>query len=96
LRGYVDQSGPTICTGWAQDVENPETPVCLDIIIGGAQVARVLANLYRADLRQAGLGSGCHAFRATLPAGITGRLEIRRADDGAELSWTETARMLAA
>ncbi len=96
LRGYVDQPGPTICTGWAQDVENPETPVCLDILVDGAQFAHVLANLYRADLRQAGLGSGCHAFRAPLPAGITGRLEIRRAADGAEIPWTETARAQAA
>jgi hypothetical protein len=91
LRGYVDEPGPAICTGWAQDVENPETPVCLDIMIDGAQVARVLANLYRADLRQAGIGSGCHAFRAVLPAGDTGRLEVHRAADGAELPWTEAA-----
>ncbi len=88
LRGYVDEPGPSVCTGWAQDVENPETPVCLNIMVDGAPVARVLANLYRADLRQAGLGSGCHAFRATLPCGLTGRLEIRRAADGAQLRWT--------
>jgi hypothetical protein len=91
LRGYVDQPGPTICAGWAQDIENPETPVCLDILVDGALVTRVLANLYRADLRQAALGSGCHAFRATLPPALTGPLEIRRAEDGAELPWTEAA-----
>jgi hypothetical protein len=91
MRGYVDQPGPIFCTGWAQDLENPETPVCLDIMADGTHIATVLANFYRADLRQAGLGSGCHAFRAALPAGLTGRLEIRRAADGAELPWTETA-----
>jgi hypothetical protein len=47
-------------------------------------------------LRQAGIGSGCHAFRATLPAGTTGRLEVRRAADGAELSWTDAALAQAA
>jgi len=61
-----------------------------------ARVARILANLYRADLRDAGLGTGCHGFRALLPAGLTGRLKIRRASDGAELPWTETAEVLAA
>jgi hypothetical protein len=96
LRGYVDEAGPTICSGWAQDMENPETPVCLDIFIDGTRVARALANLYRADLRDAGLGTGCHAFRAPLPAGPTGQLKIRRASDGAELPWTETALTLAA
>jgi hypothetical protein len=47
-------------------------------------------------LRDAGIGSGCHAFRAALPAGLTGRLEIRRAADGAELPWTEAALAQAA
>jgi hypothetical protein len=96
LRGYVDEPGPAICSGWAQDMENPEAPVCLDILVDGARVARVLANFYRPDLRQAGLGSGCHAFRATLPAGATGRLEVRRAADSAELSWTDAALAQAA
>jgi hypothetical protein len=96
LRGYVDEPGPTICSGWAQDSENPETPVCLDIMLNGARVARLLANLYRADLRQAGLGSGCHAFRAVLPAGLSGPVEVRRAADGAELAWTDAALALAA
>jgi len=91
LRGYIDEPGPIFCSGWAQDVATPETPVCLEILIDGNRIARVLANLYRADLRQAGLGSGCHAFRATLPSGLTGPLEIRRAVDGAKLSWTEAA-----
>jgi len=101
LRGYVDEPGPIFCSGWAQDVENPETPVCLDILIDGTRVARVLANVYRADLRRAGLGSGCHGFRAMLPAGRSGqgrsgqgrsaRVEIRRAKDGAELPWTAAA-----
>jgi hypothetical protein len=80
-----------ICSGWAQDMENPETPVCLDILADGARVARLLANFYWADLREAGLGSGCHAFRAALPAGPTGRLEVRRTKDGAPLAWTEAA-----
>jgi hypothetical protein len=96
LRGYVDEAGPTICTGWAQDIENPETPVCLDILVDGTRVARVLANSYRADLRDACLGTGCHGFRVALPDGLNGRLEICRASDGAELPWTETAQTLAA
>jgi hypothetical protein len=96
LRGYVDEAGPTICTGWAQDIENPETPVCLDILVDGTRVARALANLYRADLRDACLGTGCHGFRVALPDGLNGRLEICRASDGDELPWTETAPTLAA
>jgi hypothetical protein len=44
----------------------------------------------RADLRQAGLGTGYHAFRATLPFGFTGPLEIRRAADEAEFPLDES------
>jgi type VI protein secretion system component Hcp len=96
LRGYVDVPGPDVCSGWAQDLENPETPVRLDIMIDGTRVARVLANCYRADLRHAGVGSGCHAFRAALPAGCAGQVQVRRATDAAELRWTDEALALAA
>jgi hypothetical protein len=91
LRGFVDQVGEGVCTGWAQDLANPEVPVCLDVFVDGIRVARVLANHYRADLRDAGMGSGCHGFRALLPAGVEGRLDVRRAGDGCALSLTEAA-----
>ncbi len=35
----------------------------------GLRIGRVLANRYRADLRSAERGSGCHAFRFPLPPG---------------------------
>jgi len=96
LRGFVDQLGPAHCTGWAQDTVTPEVPVSLDICAGGRRVARVLANFYRADLREAGLGSGCHGFEAALPSGVTGPLEIRRSQDGVALALTEAALARAA
>jgi hypothetical protein len=96
LRGYVDQAGPNICAGWAQDIAAPEAPVCLDITADGRAIGRVLANLYRADLYEAGLGSGCHGFSFVLPPGTTGRIDAVRAADRAVLAWTETAAALAA
>ncbi len=62
LRGYVDDIGPRCIEGWAQDVDAPEAPVCLDIYAGGKLLGQALANLYREDLAAAGLGSGRHAF----------------------------------
>jgi autotransporter passenger strand-loop-strand repeat protein len=91
LRGFVDRAGPDGVSGWAQDSAAPEAPVALDIYCDGAHAARVLANAYRADLREAGLGSGCHAFELTLPDGLTGPVEVRRASDQALLSYTEAA-----
>jgi hypothetical protein len=83
LRGYLDQAGPLVC-GWAQDEAAPEMPVELALVCGGRVVARCLANRFRADLRAAGLGSGCHAFALDLPP-LAGALTIRRVTDGAVL-----------
>lgn len=86
LRGFIDEAGPDDVAGWAQDVLAPETPVPLEIFSGGQRLGQVLANAYRADLRQAGLGSGCHAFTFALPPGVSGALSLRRLGDGAPLT----------
>jgi T5SS/PEP-CTERM-associated repeat protein len=96
LRGYVDQAGPKLCCGWVQDILAPEEPVCLDITADGRTIGRVLANLYRADLYQAGYGSGYHGFEVLLPPGIKGRIDAVRTADRAALAWTETAAARAA
>ena len=89
LRGYVDLAGPEILAGWAQSEETPEEPVCLDVLLDGAYLTTVLANRYRADVRQAGLGSGTHGFELRLPR--SGRIEVRRAADQAVLPLAERA-----
>jgi hypothetical protein len=86
MRGYVDIAGPLVCAGWAQYEDQPEVPVCLDILPDGQRVARVLANHHRADLRAAGYGSGNHGFVANLPLGLTGKIEVRRTSDQAVLA----------
>jgi hypothetical protein len=96
LRGYVDQAGPKIVSGWAQCESDPEAPIRLDILVEGKRVMRLLANRYRADLRDAGLGSGRHSFEALLPAGVSGKVEVRRSSDLSRLELTETALALAA
>jgi hypothetical protein len=91
MRGYLDQAGPEKITGWAQYADRPETPVCLEVRADGRRIARVLANLYRADLRKAGLGSGCHAFEVAMPAGVRGRITVCEAGLGAMLTQAEMA-----
>jgi hypothetical protein len=92
LRGYLDQAGPDKICGWAQDIFALEVPVTLDILIGNRHVATILANRYRADLRKAGLGSGCHGFEYTLPARMTGNVTVCRMQDGAGLMKTGASR----
>jgi hypothetical protein len=54
LRGYVDLVSRDCIAGWAQNVEHPEAPICLDIYAGGELIGRTLANRYREDLEHAG------------------------------------------
>ncbi len=86
LRGHVDGWEGATLRGWAQDPDKPEAPICLEVLVDGVPGPRTLANLFRADLRAAGLGSGCHAFRVELPASAVGRaVEVSRVLDGAVL-----------
>ena len=96
LQGFVDQAGPCTVSGWAQNAAAPEAPVSLDILNNGRRVARVLANLYRADLRKAGLGSGCHGFEVHFPTGLSGQIEVRRTVDQIALNRTTEAMIRAA
>jgi T5SS/PEP-CTERM-associated repeat protein len=96
LRGYVDEVSASRIAGWAQAIDFPEAPVCLDIYAGERLIGQVLANLYREDLQEAGLGSGCHAFEFTVPAGMScvpDVIEVRRSLDGALLDASSSARM---
>ena len=96
LRGNLDECGPVLLHGWAQDMAAPEEPVCLDVLAGGRRIGRVLANEYRADLRAAGLGSGCHAFCFVPGAEVEGVIEVRRSVDQEVLRWTEAVPAKAA
>jgi hypothetical protein len=89
LRGYVDRVSTDLIEGWAQNVDHPEAPVCLDIYAGGRLIGQVLANRYRADLAQAGIGSGHHSFVFAAGLAFTSdAIEVRRSLDGAPLMLT--------
>ena len=95
LRGILDRVTPHIIEGWAQNTDHPETPVCLDIYACGRLIGQVLANRYRADLEQNGLGSGRHSFSFIPPPGLAlnaGTVAARRSLDAAILGVTAQAR----
>ena len=94
LRGFVDLVSARSVEGWAQNVEHPEAPVCLDIYAGGELIGQILANQYREDLKQAGLGSGHHSFEFTQPIGFAHSpqaVEVRRSLDGAVIQLASKA-----
>ena len=89
LRGSVDCAGDRRIAGWAQSVDRPEVPVCLDIYADGRLIGQTLANRYREDLERAGLGSGWHGFAFRPLAGLIfnpATVEVRRSLDGSKLT----------
>jgi hypothetical protein len=91
LRGYVDMVGPRCIAGWAQNVDHPEVPVCVDIYASGVLIGRTLANQYRQHLEFGGSCSGRHGFVFTPPRGLrftSGAIEVRRSLDGTALEFS--------
>jgi O-antigen biosynthesis protein len=95
LRGFVDLVTATSIEGWAQNMDHPEAPVCLDIFAGGRLIGQVLANRYRDGLADFTHSSGRHSFVFTPPAGLVFSLdavEVRRSLDGSVLLLTKRAK----
>src|SRR5579863_4717066 len=89
LRAYIDEAGCNRITGWVWDPQQPQERIALELLDGDTRLAAVRANQFRADLRQAGIGDGRHAFiiplgEGLLP-GIRHVLHLRQVDTGAEL-----------
>ncbi len=87
LRGIVERMSNGIIEGWALDTTRPLDPVELEIV-SSIGVRRVIANAFRDDLRDAGLGTGCHGFRAALGP-LERLIAVRRPVDGATLRWAK-------
>ena len=66
LSGGIDMLDRHGVQGWVQETDDPENPVSLLIRIDGRVTARTLANLYRSDLENAGIGTGRYGFALKL------------------------------
>lgn len=74
LEGTFETANCTVLKGWAWDNASPATRVKVDIYDVTATKTRLIAtltaNLFRADLLNAGKGDGKYGFNYLLPAGI--------------------------
>ena len=102
LRGQLDLVDRSLVRGWAQDARTPTQPVSLLVTLNETLIGRVIANRFRQDLADAGLGTGCHGFELPFGASLsplsTHRIRVTRELDGVELAlspWlVEPATML--
>jgi hypothetical protein len=70
LVGFVESIGSDAVEGWAADSANYEEYVQISVILRGIEIAHVVANRFRPDLKIGGIGSGEHAFQAKLPGNL--------------------------
>jgi O-antigen biosynthesis protein len=56
-----------LVSGWCWDESHPDRAVGLVILVDGEPVGTTVADMFRADLEQAGIGNGHHAFTYLLP-----------------------------
>jgi hypothetical protein len=96
LEGWIDTVSDWRIEGWAIDRDHPELPVLLEVLVGERVIGTALACEERADLVQAGHGTGRVAFtftpRTRLPACTWPEVQVRRASDGAALQMTDACR----
>lgn len=87
-RASVDGLAGANVVGWICDVSSPSHKISVEATLPGGQRASAVANMFRKDLLDAGIGDGFHGFAIDV-AGFEGDLRgmvIRRVDTGEVIS----------
>jgi hypothetical protein len=56
-----------VVRGWCKSTDSDD-PLTVELLVDGSVVARVLANVFRPDLKKAGIGDGSYSFEIELKA----------------------------
>lgn len=70
FRGHLETVTRAFVSGWAHDARDPNTPVVLAVQVDGIPVGQVVADGFRQDLLNAGIGDGRCAFRFAFEGGL--------------------------
>lgn len=89
LQGFLETVNQTMVEGWAAVSNGASERVGLVIWDNGTIIGRAVADRYRADLEQRGIGDGRHGFRFMIPQGFSPAfmhvIEVRCESDGTGL-----------
>ncbi len=90
INGALDSCGPRMITGWVCDRDNPAVRVEFEVLADGVQAARGVAERFRKDLLDAGIGDGKHSFSIPIPEvmldGKSRSIEVRELRTGYQLA----------
>jgi glycosyltransferase involved in cell wall biosynthesis len=107
IHGSLDRVDPDgLIEGWAWSPDEPDVQRPLLVMIDDVEVARLVADNSRADLANAGVGKGHHAFRhmldpAVLRPGLTSTVMLRdlrtrqQVGGGVSVQWGAAVRKTA-
>lgn len=70
FEGYHERNTCMVIGGWVYDTSKPDTPISVEIFDGASLLATLVADIFRADLRDAGKGNGNHSFTFIPPASL--------------------------
>ncbi len=91
IEGYLDQFTETgELRGWARDRAHDDRRVLVDVYIGAARLFQTTADLFRADVKGAGIGDGCYGFSINVPEPV---IELAR-EEGQTLRVVASGREL--
>ena len=66
LAGNIEAYQQGFLSGWMQDTSRPDHNVPLTVYDGNRVVANGVANIFRVDLKQSGIGNGTYGFKVKL------------------------------
>lgn len=67
IDGFLENVGPIWINGWLWDTKSPDEHLDYALVSDGLVVHRGIANEYREDLEDAGIGNGYHGFHIAVP-----------------------------
>jgi GT2 family glycosyltransferase/glycosyltransferase involved in cell wall biosynthesis len=86
ITGYIDSCGPGSIVGWLIDKASPAERLEFDVLSDGVPVGHGVADMFRGDLLEAGLGDGKCAFNLLMPEalydGVAHSVELRESRTG--------------
>jgi hypothetical protein len=70
IEGFIEDIQPTQIRGWAFRPERPDEQLDIVVSSGASVIAEARADLFRSDLKKAGVGGGDHAFVINFPEAL--------------------------
>lgn len=66
LKGHIDAYDGGVVHGWAYDPAQPNRHLSVEVHSKNQKLGEGVADILRADLKEAGIGEGCHSFRVKI------------------------------